>query len=204
MKQAILYSLMLLFLLSGCRSGEQVVQRYFLLESVEESQLEWPEGAFTISGSCHIEDVSIAPAYNTHQIAVRENSHQVRYFSFNEWAVRPERQLTDLLLDFFHQNQVFQDVMHGRPMVQADYLLRTEVSHLELDHQDQVFKARLQMEMLLVDTSNGNTVFRHQSDRMEEIPEKDLNQFAAVISRLFEEELMAFSVAGMREIGPKR
>ncbi|MFO7874357.1 MAG: ABC-type transport auxiliary lipoprotein family protein [Bacteroidales bacterium] len=204
MKQAILYSLMLLFLLSGCWSGEQVVQRYFLLEPVEESQLDWPEGVFTISGSCHIEDVSIAPVYNTHQIAVRESSHQIRYFSFNEWAVRPEIQLTDMLLDFFDQNQVFQDVEHGRPLVQADYLLQTAVSHLELDHQDQVFKARLHLEMQLVDMTTENIVFRHQAERLQEIPEKDLNQFAAVISRFLEEELMAFSLAGMREIGPKR
>ncbi len=190
----------LLIALAACRSSQPASQHFYLIEYDREWSAPWPEGLGTMAGTCEIASVWVAPAYASHQIAMRTASHQLRYFTFNEWAVRPEQAMTQLSLDFFEAFPVFEQIVHGRLVTPANYRLETEVHHLELDTRQQGVGARVHFVFSLYDMEDEKQlIHRHVADRTQELEKKNLNEFATAISRLFQEELQAFSIQSLQK-----
>ncbi len=195
MKKIFLMALLSALVFAGCRSSQPVTQQYYLLELPSQYEGDWPERLSVLQGSILIANAGITDAYASHQIAVREDTHQIRYFNFNEWAIRPEKAFTQLLLDFYQENQVFEEVMYGRIIQATDYILNTQVLVLELDTRDDIIRARLKVDFSLLDGQNeGNILLHHTADRNMELETKNLNSFARAISQMFIEELHDFSV----------
>lgn len=202
MKKYILIPLLMALALSGCRSSRSVVQHFYLLEPPAEHNMDWPEGLSVIPGSCEILNVNIASAYASHRIAVREDSHQIRYFSFHEWAVRPDQDLSRLLIGFLETHSVFEQIEYGRLVFPADYILETKVKHMELDNRQKTFHARLHVDFRLFAADRENTfLYHHVADRFQELEKKNINEFVAAVGKLFMEELQSFSIGAMQEIG---
>ncbi len=195
MKKIFLMALLSALVFAGCRSSQPVTQQYYLLELPSQYEGDWPERLSVLQGSILIANAGITDAYASHQIAVREDTHQIRYFNFNEWAIRPEKAFTQLLLDFYQENQVFEEVMYGRIIQATEYILNTQVLVLELDTRDDIIRARLKVDFSLLDGQNeGNILLHHTADRNMELETKNLNSFARAISQMFIEELHDFSV----------
>lgn len=194
MKKILLLIIFPMLLFSGCRSSQPIIQQYYLLELPAHDERPWPERISVLPGTCLISSADLAAAYATHQIAVREDSHQIRYFGFNEWAIRPEQAFTQLLLDFYAEHPVFEEVKHGRVAQPTDYVLDTKVIAVELDAREENLKARLKLHFLLTDGEHGEVLHSQRSERTEALESKDLNSFARAVSQLFTEELHAFSV----------
>ena len=205
MKKMFLMALLSALIFAGCRSSQPVTQQYYLLELPSQYEGDWPERLSVLQGSALISNADITDAYASHQIAVREDTHQIRYFNFNEWAIRPEKAFTQLLLNFYQENQVFEEVMHGRIIQAADYILNTQVLVLELDTRDDLLRARLKVDFLLLDGQNEGDILHHYTaDRNMELETKNLNSFARAISQMFIEELHAFSVEVLENMPSNR
>ncbi len=184
-----------LLILAGCGGSRPVVHQFFLLEMQPEQTFEWPDSLHALAGSCEVANVRVAPPYASHQIAVREDSHQLRFFTFHEWAVRPDHQFTQIVIDFLEANHVFGSVMHGRIAERTDYIVETNVAHMELDNRQDIFHARLHVEFKLISLEGNDpaVVVRHVASRFEPMMKKNINEFAATVSMLFLEELQAFT-----------
>ncbi len=187
------------FILAGCRSSQPVTQQFYMLELPQAETFQWPEGASTIGGLCEVAEVNLAPAYATHQIAVREDSHQIRYFTFNEWAERPGQRLTRMITEFMDDHNVFSEVVHGRITRVPDHIIETDIHYIEIDTRNGSFNARIGGEFRLVDNNGGRRVVLSRSiDRHEELDGKNVNEFASSISRMFSEDLHGFSIECMQ------
>ncbi len=206
MKRQQIVLLAVLLILAGCGGSRPVVHQFFLLETPPGKAFEWPDNLHAIAGSCEVENVRVAPPYASHQIAVREDSHQLRFFTFNEWAVRPDQQLTQIVIDFFEEHHVFGSVMHGRIAERTDYVVETNVVHMELDNRQDDFHARLHVEFKLISLADVDPVgvVHHVANRSEPLNEKNINEFAATVSRLFMDELHAFSTAFLNQAGDEQ
>ena len=193
MKNILLIVVLLPLVFTACRGTKSIPERYYNLHLPAAALEELQQGLGTIPGHCHINMVSVAPAYASHQIAIREQSHTIRYFSFNEWVQRPGYVLTDLKIAFLDQHQIFETISTGRPGDEAGYLLETTVHRLEVDNRDDAFAARLVIEFDFLDANTGRRLSNHKADRSMDLPERNLNSFAAAISELFAEELRNFT-----------
>ncbi len=194
MKKNMLLIIFLALLFSGCRSSQPITQKHYLLELPADYEGSWPEQATILPGTCLIASTEIAIAYATHQIAVREDSHQIRYFSFNEWAIRPEQAFTRLVLDFFEKYPVFEHLRYGRVTHPTDYVLDTRVIVVELDAREDDFQARLEVHFSLTRPEDDQVLQSYRAERIETLESIDLNSFAKAVSHMFAEELHAFSV----------
>lgn len=194
MKKSILLLLLIPMLFMGCRSSKSIQNRFYMLELPATVHESIPDDIVPLRGSYHVQQVEVSPAYASYQIALREESHSIRYFSFNEWAERPGSILTAMVNSFFNANHVFEETLTGRQTQLAGFIMQTKVHRLEADHQTDDFEARLVVEFSLTDVNTGEILHHHLADRSRVLPNRSLNLFAAAISELFAEELAAFTL----------
>ncbi len=201
MKKLIIIPVLAILLFTGCRSTKPVQNNFFLLELpaalIEDTRME----IMTLDVSCELRRVEVAPPYASHQIAIREDTHKIRYFSFNEWAHRPELSLTNMTLNFLEKHRFFREIATGRLREPSDYIFKTTVHQLEVDHLHEVFEARLMVEFVLLETETATPVIHHRVDRSRPLEENSLNLFAAAVSEMFSEELVAFMNLAMKKLG---
>ncbi len=194
MRKTALLLLILPLLFTACRSSKSIQNRFYVLEIPVSVHEKMPERLTPLAGSYFVKPVELSPAYASYQIALREESHSIRYFSFNEWAERPSNALTAMVNSFFNTNQVFEETLTGRQTEQADHIMQTRIHRMEADHQGSDFEARLVVEFSLTDARTGEILHHHRADRSSPLPQRNLNLFAAAISELFAEELASFAL----------
>lgn len=178
-------------LTAGCLTRKPPAVRYYVLEYPGKEAV--PGFDATIKGSCLVKPVEVSPAYSTNQIAIRENTHEIRYFAFNMWAVRPEPGLTGIMFRFLDDHQVFEDLRSPGLIEETDYTIETRVNNLELETERRDYRARLNIEFRLIDNNRNRVVKEYRVNRSMPIEERDLNLFAAAVSRIFVEELASFT-----------
>jgi ABC-type uncharacterized transport system auxiliary subunit len=185
--------LFLLLIFSGCGPRRSIPARYYVLEYPVEQQFDLISAARPVPNSCLIRTVQVHPAYSSNQIAIRGGSHEIRYFSFNQWAVRPEQSLTTIMIQFMKRHNIFQSIQTPALFTEADYVIETTVYFLELIDDDNDYLAHLSLEYRLRESAGGEVVLNHRSERKQILEEKNLNLFAAAISSIFVEELGIFA-----------
>jgi ABC-type uncharacterized transport system auxiliary subunit len=192
--------LCLSLILAGCLGRRSIPARYYILDFPPGLEVDINTGP-PIQKSCLIRPVNISPAYSTTQIALRERTHEIRYFAFNQWAVRPEQSFTSLLVDFINDQNIFRTI-HTRPglNLEPDYIIETAIHHMVLVEEGRDYYARLSLEYVLRDFINDEIIVNHRADREELLEEKNLNLFAAAISEIFIDELGKFSSAVLADI----
>lgn len=192
MKKIFYISLLIALSFSACRGTKSVYNRYYVLEIPAAAMDAFPDYLTVIEGSCEVLDVEVAMPYNAHQIALREESHTIRYFSFNEWVQRPAGIFNDMLLRFLIHNNVFKETKTGRHAIATDYAFKTKVHRLEVVLINNEFEAYLDVEFFLMDLNGNRHLLHHRAKRSRILPEKNLNLFAEAISEFFIEELTEF------------
>jgi ABC-type uncharacterized transport system auxiliary subunit len=193
MKHILPFFLIVGLLFTACRSGRSVADKYFLIEFDKAQSGSLADRGQPVNKSCYLAPVWVYPAFSTHQIALRSNTHELSYFSFNEWAVRPADSFEEILLDFFKENAVFRTFTFAETIYPAELRLETRVLRLEVLTTNTAFAAHLQLEFLLYDQPGNTLLLRHVSAEQRELENRNLNDFAASIGALFTEALYAFS-----------
>jgi ABC-type uncharacterized transport system auxiliary subunit len=184
--------LLLVLLVSGCSPRGTMPARYYVLDYPSGYQVSI-EGDTPIPRACLVRNVNIYPAYSTNQIALRENTYEIRYFTFNQWAVRPEQSFTQILIRFMNDNNIFETFQTSTLFAEYDCSFETTIYHLQLIEEDNNYLAHLNIEFRLREGTDGRTITDHRADRKNILKEKNLNLFAESISILFIEELEKFT-----------
>jgi ABC-type uncharacterized transport system auxiliary subunit len=201
MSRTLLFILFLSFILTGCMGRRSIPSRYYIIEYLPGTELTISDDRLPIQASCLIRTVEISPVYATTQIALQERTHEIRYFAFNHWAVRPEQSFTSLVTRFMNDHNIFRTI-HFRSSftMEADYIMETTIHQLVLVEEGNDYFARISLDYTLRNFDNDEVISVHRADRKEIIEEKNLNLFASVISRLFVEELENFIMSILKEI----
>ncbi len=196
MKKWLFVSVISLLLMSGCGGNKAIVHKYYLLEYPRHitADLRITDSLAYPFGSCFIETVEVHPAFSSHQIAIRENSNQINYFSFNEWAVRPSQSFTKLIKDFFSDTGLFTEINIGRSAHGNDFIIETYVSKIEVVKSRSLFLANVELEFLLKEGATGKVISNMYDSEVKVLKNMDLNLFAATVSEMFVEKLHAFAL----------
>ena len=189
----VIAGLLLIMLLAcqGCLGHRDVAVRYYTLEYSPDEIVKTFANAGPVEKSLLVNPVEIHPAFSSNQIAIREDTHEIRYFSFNQWAVRPDQSLTSLLTDFLKRSNIFSSVYSPMVYIETDLTLETTVYNLEIVEDGRTFNARLNLEYRL-NSSDGQVLYSHRADRKETLEDRNLNLFSEAITSIFIGELENF------------
>lgn len=189
-KTKLLPGLLLLLLslsLGACRSSTTVVKQYYLLET------EIPGDSLVHMRFPHLQlevaAVEVAPAFATEAIALRDQSHQLRYFENHRWAVRPDANLHHLIVTHLSSAGLFQRVAERFWQQRAAYRLETRVQRLDVEKRDKALFAVMQLDFRLIETVGGQTILKQPVKSEERLDNRGLNTMAAALSRVLTEEM---------------
>lgn len=197
--QTVFYLLLFFLIATGtsCGSRKPAVKKFYVIDLPEPGDKILADSLPTINKYCEIIPASIYPAYATTQIAIRSESHEIEYFTYHEWAVRPQEILTRLQEEYLRQQRVFREASVRFWKNIPDVKLESTVFNLEVFEENNTFMAHLNMEIRLVNNETGDIILKHRGNSYQELDKKNLNLFAAAISEMFQQELKKFSVMAM-------
>lgn len=181
-------------LLTACLGGRPVAVSYYLIEYMP-AQVEAyaPDSArFGFGKPVFISAIDIHPAFATHQIAIREGTHQINYFSFNEWATRPGPSLAIITRRYINDSKWFSRIVDAPSAAIQGYSLSVSIFRMEVDRDRQRFFASMAMEVTLVNNQTGDLHSSGMLQTRRELPGKDLSLFASAVSEIYLEGLHGF------------
>lgn len=185
----------LLLLLAACSAPKPAVQQLYLIQLPDQDSTEASlvDNDALADATCLINNVMLAPAFSSDQIALRDKSHQIEYFDNHRWAVQPSQQMLDVMLNYFYQQNIFSLVAGRFWKTNPDYTISTDVFNLEVNNLENKFKAHLNLRFVFIRTTDNHVLVEHRADREEVLAQKNLNMMAAAVSSMFYEELQAFT-----------
>jgi ABC-type uncharacterized transport system auxiliary subunit len=179
----------ILLLAIGCRSQKNPAIKYYTLEF----QSEIPDSVFLAppmtNYSCEITKVEVNQAFASHRIANREASNAIVFYSWHQWAVRPGEILTTLNESYFMQEGIFGKVAIRSLQMQPDYRLHTSVHRLETVNNEKSLNAHLRMQLILEEIASSKIVVSLFADEQKPLVNNNINEFAAVISDIYQDQL---------------
>ncbi|WP_198314217.1 ABC-type transport auxiliary lipoprotein family protein [Alkalitalea saponilacus] len=185
---------MIFLFLSACGSKKTVVKNYYLIELTQTHRAEIiSDSVPLIDAWCEIAEIRISPAYAIRDIALRNQSHQIRYFENHEWAVRPSEAVTHMIIDYFSDSNIFKRVATRFWQVIPTYQIQTNINNLEVIQDGRTFYAHLNIELALLDIRADKVILSHSAVRKRELEKRNLNLLAETISEFMFEELSLFS-----------
>jgi ABC-type uncharacterized transport system auxiliary subunit len=177
-------------LLVGCSSAKPVTTSYYMLEFPHGVELR--DTFNTLPFSLEILEADIHPAFGSMQIAMREQTNQIKYFSNHKWANRPSQSITLIVATFFDRSMVFKKSATRFWDIVPQYKLKTIVHQLEIVSEGRRFEAHLNIEFQIVETNTAAVVVTHAADKFIPLEKRELNAFADVVSKMVFDELVLF------------
>jgi ABC-type uncharacterized transport system auxiliary subunit len=139
-----------------------------------------------------IRDFRVAKAFDQTSMAVRTASHEVNYYAYHLWAVRPGVAIAELMNHLINQSGLFQSCSLDY-MPDVDYILTGTVDQIERSQEKGEGAAHVRATLDLIDVKTELPVLQHPFDRQSELKKKkDANQLAETISELLRQETEAF------------
>ncbi|MCF8223344.1 MAG: PqiC family protein [Bacteroidales bacterium] len=189
-------------LATSCMSSKTVIRKYYTLDPGNTEYAERQDN-LPIQGKAEIGLVSIDPVYEKNQIVNRSNSHEITYYMYHQWAVRPAEAIRGLVYEYLDKNRIFDEVSTRYSRTVPDYIVDINVHNLEVVESKDEFSAHLRLEMNLVKAENDSLMLSYSVNRTSPLREKDMNLFASEISSLLVEETGNFA-SEIRQISISR
>ncbi len=202
MKPYIITIISFILLLTSCISEKKIIRKYYTLEIPEDTYNIAPDTLNLIPGKCEIGRVNINPVYEKNQIVNRNKSHEITYYMYHQWAVRPDEAIREILNEYMQNKRLFENVSTRFSRSIPDYRFETSVNGLEIVEIDKSFLAHVSLDFVLILNTSDSILIRHQADRTEPLKKKDMNLFALEVSNILFEELEIFTelIRGKEEI----
>lgn len=173
----------LLLLLSSC--GKALQTRYYLLEYVPMPPTDrmekgpWP---YTV----RVKDFSIAEAFRRNQIVYRQSAHEMRFYNYELWAVRPEYLVTDMVFRHVVAAELFKSVNRGIEQSEPDFYLTGEVHAIEEYDNNKDWYAHLAITFKLTEITTGKDVWSKNYDYRKKVARQEPVYVVRELSYLLE------------------
>lgn len=182
----------LMILFSGCLSEKSAVTRHYTIEWTSERKEAGNTGAPLIAGRCEIDQVEVHPLYEKTQIVNRSDSHEVSYYKYHQWAIRPSVAVMEVIRTSLENAELFESVSARYSRIIPEYRFLTNIRQLEVIENKNQFLAHLDIEFRIINNADGRILMEHRADRTGALAKKELNLFARAISEMLVSELSAF------------
>lgn len=188
-----LTGILLLIITAGC-TRQVLVTSYYLLEYQPSSRNEKLILENRIPHRVQVRNFKIPRSYDSIRIISRFSSHQINYYRYSLWAVRPQVAVADMLVQHINAYHLFKECQREFLEERPDYEITGEIFQIEKFDSEQYSAAHLKMSFDLYDYDSKDRLVTYVFDREVPIHGKSMTIFAKVISDIVEEETENFLI----------
>jgi len=181
-------------------SQKKPTDKYYVIEKSDSLEIFTPAQQPWLDEYCEIVPVQVYPAYATQQIAKKNKTHEITYYRYHHWAVRPEEALNLLIEDHLNRTSLFKRVSRRYWRINPAYKLETTVYQLEIQQQENTYQGHIAFRFDLFHIPSGDLKVSHEADRTEDLIRRDINLFAQTVGNIFHQELNEFAKKTTQQI----
>ncbi len=146
--------------------------------------------------SLQIQRLEVQRIFSRQNIVYRYTPQELKWYEYQQWAVRPDYMFTDLMYKHFAASGLFNRVGTEFLETRPDFRLEGTVDALErLDAGDIVF-AHLAMSLKMVRTVDGLQVWETSFDDRKQVYQKEMVYTVLALSQIMQNRMNA-AVAGL-------
>jgi cholesterol transport system auxiliary component len=168
----LLLACMIVLPLGGCFFGKSPETRYYTLDYVPApppERLARGPYPFTV----RLREATIAEAYRRSQIVYRQSAYQMQFYSYNLWAVDPERMVDDLLFKHLRAARLFENVTRVAETKVPDFQISADVRAIEEYDSPDRWYAHLAIEYQLIEEKTGQVLWKQLYDLRAPVPQQE-------------------------------
>ena len=190
-KISLISMLIVVVFIIGC-GRQALVTTYYLLDYYPSPDNEKLILTDPIPHKVQVMNFKIPRSFDSIRIIARYSSHQINYFRYSLWAVRPQIAAADLLVQHINAYRLFEQCQREFLEERPEYEITGEIFQIERYDSEKYSSAHLKMNFEFYDRENNNLLIRHPFDRDNEIPKGNMAIFAKAISDIINEEAEIF------------
>lgn len=181
------------FILISC--SVKTVKDYYVLSYMPD-----PDGLqrFKVSGlpvdaKVQVQNFEMNRIYDRNSIVVRESLHKLSFDEKNNWALRPDRALPELLVYHINSANIFKECKSDFISTTPDYYITGTINNIEIYSNDNNIFAHVNVSLELRDGSRTILV-AHQIDEKRNIRKYDITFFVKTAGEILKEGAQEFLV----------
>ena len=183
--------LFILLLLSSC--GVKQVNEFYLLaykSNVDKNKI-YTNLKFPLKYSLEVENIELNKIYDRNAIVIRKSLHKMTYDKNQKWAVRPNRALTELLIDHINDYQIFSECKNDFIDSNPDFYITGRINSMEKEIRKNNFNANFNITLYFRD-KNKAIIFIKKINKHISMQKDDTAFFAKIVSDALKEEINEF------------
>ncbi len=171
-------------MLLNCGSRTIMVRKYYLLQNIwsPDTQLMGVRHPFAVDAE--IRDFRVAIPFQDMRIPLRSDGHELVYYYYHYWAMRPGEAVTQFVYDLVVQCNLFQRCSR-LASDHADVIISGEIHFLERVRIKTNEYAHVSGQFFMSDKKTGRRLVNYEFDRRLELKKrKSMNDFAVAASKI--------------------
>ena len=139
-----------------------------------------------------VRTMKISRTFDRVGIVVRYSTHQLDYYRYQLWAIRPQIIVSDLIARHISNYKVFQSCQREFLEERPDFEIIGVIDAIEKFDNEAYTAAHLAMKLYLRTYDGYENLLSHEFDREEEMPVFRMELFAKKLSDILREEVDIF------------
>lgn len=170
------FILIIVLILSSC-SVNTIKQYYVLAYLPGPDNLErFKVTGLPIDAKVEVQNFEMNRIYDRNSIVIRESLHQLSFDQKNNWALRPDRAIPELLIYHINAANIFKECQRDFISVVPDYYITGTINNIEIYNGENTIMAHINIVLELRD-KDRNTLVTHQINEKKDIKNYDVTFF---------------------------
>jgi ABC-type uncharacterized transport system auxiliary subunit len=195
-------NLLLAFFAVSC-SKNIPVHKYYILDYFPGSESTLLTRKDPLPYNVEVRNFRVNRIYDNSRIVVRYSSHQINYYRYTLWAVRPQIAIPDLIVTHINQYNIFENCQREFLDIKPDYEISGEVLKIEKFQSKGYEAAHLSLIILFTRSSDGELLKKQVIDREAELFSDDITFFVKKLSDIIREEVDVFLISIIELLEPQ-
>lgn len=185
--------LVILIVLASC--SIKTVKEYYLVSYLPEpeSLKRFNVTGLPIDAKVEVQNFEMNRIYDRNSIVVRESLHKLSFDTKNNWALRPDRSLPELLIYHINAAGIFKECKSDYVLSRPDYYITGVINNIEIYNGETTVMAHLNVVLELRD-KNRSILVSHHINEKKDIRNYDITFFVKTIGELLRDGSHEFIV----------
>jgi len=191
LKIPVLGFILIILLASSC-SQSTVQRKYYLLDYPGVPQDSSLVVDYSFPFKVMVQTMKLSRTYDRTNIVVRYSAHQIDYYRYSLWAIKPQVIISDLIAQQFQSYKLFLKCEREFLDENPDFEVVGYIQAIEKFQNEAYSAAHLSMTLYLRRSEDFTIIVKHQFDRQEELFDDSMTYFSKRMSDILREEVDKF------------